>query len=163
MPRHRPPGVDACRGRIDQLSRKCRFRTEFAAPVSSYMVARAPQRFVLNPTSRSTSTSGWRPQKDESGLVDTSNVVWVGYGNFLERQASDRMEPYQPNPYVASYLQFVEDVGRDTGADRPADRQTAGTQQQRMASGSTLIRQPLDRSAEMPQKFRHLVSSCRLV
>ena len=37
---------------------------------------------ALKPQSRSTSTSGWRPQNDESGLVDTSNVVWVGYGNF---------------------------------------------------------------------------------
>ena len=65
-----------------QLSRKWHFPTEVAAPVSSYMVARAPQRFALKPQSRSTSTPGWRPQNDESGLVDTSNVVWVGYGNF---------------------------------------------------------------------------------
>jgi hypothetical protein len=43
----RPPGVDACRGRIDQLSRKCRFSTEFAAPFSSYSVAPALPRFDL--------------------------------------------------------------------------------------------------------------------
>jgi hypothetical protein len=37
----RPPaGVNPCRGRISQLSRKCRFPIEFAASISSYMVAR---------------------------------------------------------------------------------------------------------------------------
>src|SRR5260370_3687710 len=41
------------------------------------------------------------------------NYMVTDRKNFLERQASNRKEPYQTNPYAASYLRFVEDIGRD--------------------------------------------------
>jgi hypothetical protein len=44
------------------------------------------------------------------------NYIVTERNNFLEREASDRRGPYPTNPYAASYLRFLEDVGRDMEA-----------------------------------------------
>jgi hypothetical protein len=44
------------------------------------------------------------------------NYIVTERNNFLEREASNRRGPYPTNPYAASYLRFLEDVGRDMEA-----------------------------------------------
>jgi hypothetical protein len=44
------------------------------------------------------------------------NYLVIDKNNFLEHQTSDPIEPYPTNPYAASYLRFVKDVGQDMEA-----------------------------------------------